>query len=112
MGNYKYSLDFEVARTMIGDKHGEATVYCNGHFVESYTDHIENINPGQKYYGKMVNGKASIVPDMLFIRAALFPSTEGKSPTIVKLLLEYEEKQQKLKAKKGTRKKDPDQKTT
>lgn len=88
----KLSLNFEVKRTRKDRDHGSATVYCNGHFVVRFEDSIREIKPGDKYCGKLVRGRASIIPDAYFIKAALFPEINNgrRHNEMVKTLLDQE----------------------
>lgn len=98
----KVNLNFEVKRERKDRDHGAAIVYCNGHFVVRFEDHIKEIKPGEQYCGKLIRGRASIIPDAYFIKAALFPEINNgrRHNTMIKLLLDYETKAEQQEAKR------------
>lgn len=98
----KVNLNFVVMRERKDRDHGAALVYCNGHFVVKYEDHIREIKPGEQYYGSLIRGRASTTPDAYFIKAVLFPDmTDGHAHnTMVKILLDYEMKTEQKETKR------------
>lgn len=98
----KINLNFVVMRERQTPYKGTAAVYCNGHFVVRFEDHIKEIKPGEQYCGKLIRGRASIIPDAYFIKAALFPEINNgrRHNTMIKLLLDYETKAEQQEAKR------------
>ena len=97
----KVNLNFEVKRERKDRDHGTAAVYCNGFFVVRFTDYIRPINPGQQYCGRLIRGRASIIPDAYFIKAALFPEINNgrRHNEMVKTILDQEIKTEQQEAK-------------
>lgn len=65
-------LEFEVRRVRMSVTQGEAQVYCNGQYITNFADDLELIKLGEKYFGELVGGWASTIPDAKFIHATLF----------------------------------------
>lgn len=61
-------INFEVRRIRMSVTQGEAHVYANGKFVINFGDTIEIIKKGETYYGELIGGWASTVPDSSFIK--------------------------------------------
>lgn len=51
---------------------GMVDVLINGVKIMDFGDTIELIKPGEKYYGELIDNWGSTVPDISFIRGALY----------------------------------------
>lgn len=67
-----FTLKFQVIRRRPSVTQGEAAVYCNGVFVDSFADEPEMMEKGKTYYPPFCGGYASPTPDEDFIYAALW----------------------------------------
>lgn len=62
----------EVKRSRPSVTQGSAEVYVNGEVIISFNDEIKLIRCGEKYYGDLIGGWASVTPDEEFIKGMLF----------------------------------------
>lgn len=73
-----FTLAFEVKRIRRSVTQGAAEIWCNGERFASFGDDMKIIEPGEKYYGEIITGWASMTPDAQFIKAALFHQHENR----------------------------------
>lgn len=71
----KYVIEVKRKRTSVTQ--GSAVVYVNGEEMFVCHDEIEIVKEGEKYYGDMIGGWASLTPDETFIKAMLFHPYDG-----------------------------------
>lgn len=103
-------LEITVERKRLSATQGEAAVYFNGVFVQSFGDRIELVEQGKRYFGQVIGGWASVVPDIDFIRGTLIHDYEkaydyhrpmGKA--LMKIRIDTEGKERKRVYAKDTR---------
>lgn len=63
---------FKVKRKRRSVTQGEATVSLNDIEILTFADNIELISKGKDYFGKNIGGYASTVPDVDFVKAAIY----------------------------------------
>lgn len=66
----KYVIEVRRGRTAVNQ--GYAVVCVNGIEMVVFKDQIERICSGDRYYGDLIEGKASRIPDEEFIKSMLF----------------------------------------
>lgn len=67
----------EVKRKRTSTTQGSAVVCVNGEEMFVCNDEIELVKDGEKYYGDMIGGWASLTPDETYIKAMLFHPYDG-----------------------------------
>lgn len=73
--NKRKKYVFEVGR----ERPGAADVYLNGEKLASFIDEIIMVQKGDVVYTDIVKGKASRIPDALFVKALLYSFTDNIS---------------------------------
>lgn len=63
---------FTVKRNRQSVTQGTATVFLNDIEVITFGDTIELVNKDDQYYGEIIGGWASVIPDKDFVKGLLF----------------------------------------
>lgn len=77
-------VNIEVKRHRSSVTQGIAMVFINGTCAITFDDKIELIKKGEKYYGEIIGGWASVKPDMAFITGLFFHPVNDKIPEYAK----------------------------
>ena len=72
----KYIIEVKRRRSSVTQ--GSAHVFVNGVEVADFYDEIKLLKKGEHYYGKNIDGWASVTPDETFIKGTLFHPFEER----------------------------------